>query len=100
MVRYHHDLSYLLFGIKAPRGIGNEECLHAQLLHHANGEGNFLHGIALVVMEAPLHGKHLFASQGSDKQGTAMAFNRRNWEVRNILIGNFKFYLNLASQVS
>ena len=59
-----------------------------------------LHRISLVVVEASLHGYHLFATKCSKEQLSGMAFYRRNGKVRNIIVGDAVGHFNFIGQVA
>ena len=83
MVGNHHQVANLEARVHATGSIRDEKCLDAQLVHHANGEGNLLHGVALVVVETALHSHNVYAAQLSEDKLAAMALNGRYREVRN-----------------
>ena len=62
VIAYDHQVTDFETRIDTACGIGNQQILNTQELHHPDGEGHLLHGIALIIMETSLHGKHLLPS--------------------------------------
>ena len=75
--------------IHAASSIRDEESLNAQLIHNTDRESDFLHGVAFVEMESPLHGHDIDATKFSEDQFARVTFDSGNGEVRNVLIGKF-----------
>ena len=95
MVADEHDVADAEVGVHAAGGVADTEHADAQFVHHALRIGHLLHGVALVVVEATLHGQHLLVSQASEEQTPLMALHGRDGEVGNGSIGNGvnNFYL-------
>ena len=85
-----HDVANLEGGVHAAGGVGDEECLYAHFIHDTNGERHLFHRVALIVVEASLHGHDVHATQFAEDQLAAMAFDGGNGEVGNFLIGNLQ----------
>ena len=81
MVGYHHQITNLEGRIHTTSGIRDKERLDAQLVHHANGEGDFLHVIALVVVKTTLHRHYIHPAQLTEDESTSMSLHRRYGEV-------------------
>jgi hypothetical protein len=91
MVGDNHEVANLEGGIHATCRIGDEERLDAQLVHDANGEGDLLHVITLVVVETALHGHDVYTAKLAEDEGTSVTFNGRDGDVRNLSVGDFEF---------
>ena len=77
----NHEVANLEFGVHTSRGIAHEESLDTKFVHHANGERNLLHRVALVVVEASLHSHDVLAAQFTKDYFAGMALNRRYGEI-------------------
>ena len=91
MIGNNHQVANLKAGVHATGGIGYEERLDAQFVHHADGECHLFHRVALVVVEASLHGQDVNAAQLAEDKLSAVALNGRHREVRDVRIGNLLF---------
>ena len=72
----NHDVTYLELRVRTASGIADEERLDAQLVHHTNREGNLFHAVALIEMEASLHGEDVLAAQLTEDHLSAVSFYR------------------------
>ena len=90
MVGDDHQVANLEGWIHATCCIGDKECLDAQLVHDANGEGDSLHAVAFVVVETSLHGQDVNTSQLAEDELAGVAFYGRDREVRYLAIGDFE----------
>jgi len=88
MIGDDHQVADLELRVHAACRIRDIECRDAQLVHHAHGEGDILHGVALIVVEASLHGKDIHPSQFAEDEFAAMSLDRRDGEVGDLSIGN------------
>ena len=89
-----HQVAYMETIVHASGGVGYEQSLNAQLVHHANGEGDLLHRVALVEMEAALHGHDVHPAELTEDKFAAMSLHRRYGEVgyfgiRNLLLVSY-----------
>ena len=82
-----HDVADEELGIHASGGVAHEERLDAQLVHHAYGERHFLHRVALVVVEAALHGHDILAAKLSEDELAGMSLDGADGEVGDFAIG-------------
>ena len=86
----HHQVANLEARVHTTSSIGYEEGLDAQLVHYAHGEGDLLHGIALVVVESALHGHDIHTAKFTKDKFATVTFYRRNGEVGYFTIGYLK----------
>ena len=86
-----HQVANLETGVHASCGVGYEECLDAQLVHHAHGEGHLLHRVALVVVEAALHGHDVYAAQLAEDELATVPLYGGDGEVGNLGVGELQF---------
>ncbi len=86
MVGDDHQVADLELRVHAACRIRYIECRNAQLVHHAHREGDLLHGVALIEVEASLHGENLHAAQLAEDEFAAMPLNRRDGEVGDLRI--------------
>ena len=84
MVGDDHQVANLKARVHATGSVGDEEGLDAQLIHHANGECDFLHRVSLVEVETALHGHDVHTAQLAKDEFAAVAFHRRDGEVRDV----------------
>ena len=68
MVPYDDQVSDLVVRVAGPGGVGDEKILDAQRLHYPYSDGNEVHRVTLVVVEAALHGYDLLASEFSEDE--------------------------------
>lgn len=85
----NHQVANLEARVHTARSIRHEERLDAQFVHHANGECHLLHRVALVEVEASLHGHDVNAAQLTENQFAAMAFHGRYREVGYVAVWYF-----------
>ena len=62
MIGDNHQVTNLESGVHATCSVRDEECLDTQLVHDTNGEGNLLHIVSLIVVEASLHSQDVHAT--------------------------------------
>ena len=84
MVGDNHQVTDAECRVHATCSITDEKRLDAQLIHHPDGERHFFHRITLIEVEAPLHGKDVYATEFAEDEFTAMALNGGYGEVGNI----------------
>ena len=94
MIGDHHQVADIEPRVHATCCIRYEKGLDAQFVHDTHGEGYLLHRVALVVVEAPLHGQNIHATQFAEDQFSAMSLNGRDREIRNVGIGDLGFISN------
>ena len=97
MVGNNHQIANLEGRIHATGSIRDKECLDAQFVHDAYGEGHFLHVVSLVVVEAALHSHDVYATQFAEDEGTSVTLDGRYGEVRNLTVGDFQLIGYLGS---
>ena len=78
-----HQVSDTERGVYSSGGIGDEQLLDADFMEHPYREGDFLHGIAFVIVEAPLHGDDVFVAEFAEQQVAFVALYRGYGEIRN-----------------
>ena len=86
--------------VGAPAGVGYKQGLDAQFAHDADGEGHFLHRIALVVVETALHGHDVLAAQLAEDELAAVSLDGREGEVGDVLVLYFILFGDFAGQAS
>lgn len=97
MVGDDHHVADVELRVHATGGVADEEHLDTQLIHHTLGEGNFLHRVALVEMEAAVHGDDVNATELSEDEFSGMSLHGRHGEVGNVLVRNFQCLSYLGS---
>ena len=98
VVSDEHEVAHLEVRVHAAGCVGDKERFYAQLLHHPHGVGNLLHGVALVVVKAALHGNYLAVAEAALDQLAAVPFDGRQGEVRNLGVGKFLTVGNVSGQ--
>jgi hypothetical protein len=96
----NHQVAYLIVGVGGAASIRYEECLDAQLVHHADGECYLLHGISLVIVETSLHGHDILAAELTEDELARMSFDSRYREVGDIFIRNLQCLADMVGQMS
>ena len=91
MVSNHHQVANLEGGVHAASSIRDKERLDAQFVHDTDREGNFLHVIALVVVETTLHGHDIYTTELTEDEGTSVSLYGRYGEVGYLAVGNLEF---------
>ena len=84
-----HQVANLKFWIHTTGSVGYEEGLDAQFVHHSDREGDLLHRVALVKVEASLHGEDVDTTQLTEDEFARMAFYGRYGEIGNLGVGIF-----------
>ena len=84
MIGDNHKVANLKIRIHTAGSIRYEQGLNAQLVHHTYGEGDILHRVSLVEVETALHGHDVHTAQLAKDEFTAVAFHRRDGEVRDV----------------
>ena len=85
----NHQVTNLELWVHTARGIAYEEGLDAQLVHHTLWEGNFLHVVSLIEVEATFHRHDVLAAQLAEDQLASVSFYRRYREVWYLTIWKF-----------
>src|SRR5579859_390944 len=89
MVANGHQAALRIVAIDAASGIGDNHGLNAHAGEHTNGKGDFLRGVALVEMNAALHGGHWSVANAADDQPSGMADGGGLREIGDPCVGNF-----------
>ena len=74
LVGNDHQITDFEVWIGSTGGVAHKQSLDAQFVHDADGEGNFLHGVAFVVVEAAFHGHDILLAELSEDEAAAVAF--------------------------
>ena len=90
MVSDDHQVANLECGVHATSSIRHKERLDAQFVHNTYGEGDFLHRVTLVVVEAALHSHDVYTTQFTEDECSSMPLDGRYGEVRNLTVGNLQ----------
>ena len=86
--------------VGAARRVGHEEVADAQHLHHLDGQGDFEHAVALIIVDAPLHGDDGFSTQFPDNEVSLVADGGRGREAGDVPVGDGDALGNLVGQFS
>ena len=70
-----HKVADFEFFVHAARGIADEKDLYAESLENAHGEGDGLHIVALIVVEAALHCDHTLFAEGAEYEIALVALD-------------------------
>ena len=81
-------------------GVGDDERRRSQGAQYPHREGDLLHGVAFVPVEAALHRHHLPATQLSEQQPSRVSLDRGKRETGNSFVPDFALYLDLARQAA
>lgn len=96
----HHQVTDFKSFVCTTAGVGYKQCFDTQLTHYTYRESHFLHGITFIIMKTPLHCHDVFVAQLAENQFTAMTFDSRHREVRNIRILYFILLGDLVCQTA
>ena len=100
VVSDNHEISHVVAQVGAAGGIGHKEVLDAHQLHNADGEGDQVHAVALVIVDAALHGHHHFAGQFAHNELSFVADGGRNGEAGDSSVGNYQRVFNFVGQAA
>ena len=100
MVTDDHQITYTEGLVDATSSVGDEEVLDTQELHHTDGEGDLLHRITLVVVEASLHAEHRDTRERTCNKVSLVTDGRRVREVRNLGIGDDRGVLEHIAELT
>ena len=100
MVADDHEVSHVVVQVGGPGGVGHEQIADAQADHHPDGEGDQVHAVAFVIVDASLHGNHVLARQFAHDEIAFMADGRGDGEARDVLVGDNQRVLNLFGQLA
>ena len=87
VVGNHHQVANLEGWVHATCSIRDEECLDAQFVHDAHRERHFLHRVAFVVVESPLHGHDVNPAKLSEDEFAGVSLDGRYREVGDVAVG-------------
>ena len=100
MVGDDHQVAHAERGIDPARSVRHEEVFDAQLLHDAHRESHLLHRVALVVVEAPLHGHDLAALDRAEDHTPLVPLDGRNGETRDIFVFDGECSVDLIGETA
>ena len=100
MVGDDHDVGDVEGGVEAAGGVGEDQFFDAELAEHLDGEGEGLHGVSLIVVEAAAHDEDGDAVEGAEDEGTAVALHGGDGEVGDIFIIDFFFILDFLHEAA
>ena len=96
VVADEHDVADVEIGVHASGGVADEEGLDAEFVHHPYGEGDGLHVVPFVIVEASLHGKDGSSAEMSEEETSGMSLHGRHGEVGDVgiveCVGHFYFF--------
>ena len=84
-----HQIAGMIAEVHAARRVGDDQRLDADFLHHAHGQGDILHAVSLVVMEAALHHHHALAVQRAAAPHARVARDGRAREAGDFAVRQF-----------
>ena len=90
MIGNHHQVANLKAWVHTTGSVRDEESLDAQLVHDAHREGDLLHRVALVVVEAALHCHDIHTAKLTEDEFATMTFDGRDRKVWYLTIGNLQ----------
>ena len=95
-----HQVAHPEIRIRGPRGIGDEEELHPQHRHRTHADGHEFHRIALIIVEAPLHGNHRLAAELADDEIALVPHGRGDRETGNVAVGDHDGIFDAVGQAA
>ena len=98
VVGHNAEIAHVVGRVDSTCGICGDKRLNAQLVHDPNGKRHLLSRVALVAMQAPLHGKHAFSAQLTAYEATHMTRAGGSLHEGNIRKGNENRLLDLLCQ--
>ena len=93
-----HDVPHLQVGAHAARGVGDEQYFHSQLAHDADGVGDLLHRVALVVVKPPLHGQQGLPPEAPEQEVSAVSLYGGEGEVGHLAVGDGEGVVHFVGQ--
>ena len=95
-----HQVADFEVGIHTSGSIAYEELFDAEFVHHTYGEGDFLHIIAFVIVEAAFERHDFLATQTTEYEAAAVTFDSRNGEVGDFAIRECIDYFDFCCQTA
>ena len=89
VVSNNHQVADLERWVHAAGSVRNEEGLDAQFVHDAHGEGDLLHVVAFVIVEAALHGQDVNTTKLTEDKLSGMSFYGGHGEIGDVAVGYF-----------
>ena len=82
----NHQVANLEGGVHTAGGIRYEERFDAQFVHYTDREGHLLHGVALIIVEAALHGQDVHSAELAEDELSLMSLNGGHREIGYLTI--------------
>ena len=90
MVGDNHQVANLEGWVHTTCCIADEERLDAKFVHNTDREGDFLHRVALIVVETALHGHNVYTTELTEDECASVSFYGRYWEIWDFCVGDFQ----------
>ena len=95
-----HQLPSVPVYIHTAGGIGDEQGVSPQQTEYPHGEGHFLKGVPLIVVEPPLHHGHVLSFQLPEDQPACMTGRCRCHKVGDVAIGHGDGIFHFVGQIT
>ncbi len=86
MIGDDHQVSYLEVVVDTAGGVGHEQVLDSDDLHHADRKRDKFHRVAFVEVDSSLHGDDRLAAQLAHDEVALVAYRRGDRESRDCLV--------------
>jgi len=100
VVSDYHEISYLEVRVAGSCGVGDEQVFDAERLHDPYSDGDKVHRISLIVVEAALHGYDLLSSEFAEYEIALVADGRRDWKPGDLAVRNHGLVDDLVCEPS
>ncbi len=93
-----HQIAHAVAEVKAAGRIRDEQILNTEKLQHPDGEGDLLHRIAFVEVEAALHGYDLLPAEIAYHEAGFVSDGSADGETWDFVVGDYRGILDLISE--
>jgi len=100
MVGDNHDVGDVEGGVETAGSVGEDEFFDAELAEHLDGEGEGLHGVAFVVVEAAAHNEYGYVIEGAEDEAASVTLYGRDGEVGDVFIRDFPTILDFFHETA
>src|ERR1700724_44755 len=100
MIANCYEAALRIVAIDAACGVGDDHCLDAHAGENANGEGDFLSGIAFVEVDAALHTGDGDVANIADDEAPGVADGGGLGKVWNFSVGDFRSVAEFVGEIA
>ena len=100
MIGDEHQVAGEIVGMDGTGSVGHHKGLNTQPLHHAHGQSDLLHGVAFIIMNAPLHHKNGLPFQLANEHAARVTGNCGDRPIGNFAEGDAVGSFNSVCQAA